>query len=49
MVKRTKRYGVGARDSFNGIVDSTENQISLAHLNQMTLNREARTVTVEQG
>jgi alditol oxidase len=40
---------LGARHSFNGIADSTENQISLTHLNQMTLDREARTVTVGAG
>ena len=40
---------LGARHSFNGIADSTESQISLAHLDQMVLNREARTVTVGGG
>src|SRR5271170_8163446 len=45
----SKLRALGARHSFNGIADSTENQISLAHLNQMTLNREARTVTVGAG
>ncbi len=40
---------LGARHSFNGIADSTENQISLAHFNQMELNAAARTVTVGGG
>ena len=43
MVKRcSKLRALGARHSFNGIADSTENQISLAHLNQIALNRESR-------
>ena len=47
VVKRTKKIrALGARHSFNGIADSTESQISLAHLNQMNLNRETRTVTL---
>jgi alditol oxidase len=45
----SKLRALGARHSFNGIADSTENQISLAHLNQMDLNREAGTVTVGGG
>jgi len=50
VVKRAKKLrALGARHSFNGIADSTENQISLAHLNQMNLNREAGTVTVGGG
>jgi alditol oxidase len=44
-----KLRALGARHSFNGIADSTENQISLAHLNQMVLNRDAGTVTVGGG
>ena len=40
---------VGARHSFNGIADSTANQISLIHFDQMTLDRKARTVTVGAG
>jgi xylitol oxidase len=31
----SKLRALGARHSFNGIADSTENQISLTHLNQM--------------
>jgi alditol oxidase len=50
VVKRcSKLRALGARHSFNGIADSTENQISLAHLNQIVLNREAHTVTVGAG
>jgi xylitol oxidase len=45
----SKLRALGARHSFNGIADSTENQISLAHLDQMVLNREANTVTVGAG
>ena len=45
----SKIRALGARHSFNGIADSTENQISLTHLNQMVLNREAGTVTVGAG
>jgi alditol oxidase len=50
VVKRcSKLRALGARHSFNGIADSTENQISLGHLNQIVLNRETRTVTVGAG
>ena len=50
VVKREKKIrALGARHSFNGIADSTESQISLVHLNQMNLNREAGTVTVGAG
>jgi alditol oxidase len=50
VVKRcNKLRALGARHSFNGIADSTENQISVSHLNQMTLNRESSTVTVGGG
>jgi xylitol oxidase len=45
----SKLRALGARHSFNGIADSTENQISLIHLDQMDLNREASTVTVGAG
>ena len=44
-----KVRALGARHSFNGIADSTENQISLAHLNQISLDREASTVRVGAG
>jgi alditol oxidase len=45
----TRVRALGSRHSFNGIADSTENQISLVHLNQMVLNRDAHTVTVGGG
>src|SRR5271168_2220366 len=41
----TKIRALGSRHSFNGIADSTENQVSVNHLNQMVLNRASRTVT----
>jgi alditol oxidase len=44
-----KLRALGACHSFNGIADSTENQISVTHLNQMELNRESHTVTVGAG
>lgn len=40
---------LGTRHSFNGIADSSHNQISLEHLQTMTLNPAARTVTVGAG
>jgi xylitol oxidase len=50
VVKSCKKLrALGARHSFNGIADSTEDQISLAHLKEMVLNREASTVTVGGG
>ncbi|HEX3472077.1 MAG TPA: FAD-binding protein, partial [Silvibacterium sp.] len=40
---------LGARHSFNGIADNPENQISLKHLDEMSLDEKARTVTVGAG
>lgn len=41
---------LGTRHSFNGIADSTENLISLRHLDRvLSLDNEHRTVTVEAG
>ena len=41
---------LGSRHSFNGIADSTEDLISLEHLNQViSLDRENHTVTIEGG
>lgn len=40
---------LGSCHSFNGIADSTTDQISLAHLNEMVLDRAAQTVTVGAG
>jgi alditol oxidase len=44
-----KLKALGARHSFNGIADSTENQISLKHLDGMAIDEKARTVTVGAG
>ena len=50
VVKRcTILKALGTRHSFNRIADSPQNQISLAKLKGMTLNREAHTVTVDAG
>ncbi len=46
-VSHTK--ALGARHSFNNIADTAGDQISLKRLDQMTLNKEARTVTVGAG
>src|ERR1700733_5702140 len=40
---------LGARHSFNGIADSTEDQISLKHFDQIELDTKARTVMVGAG
>lgn len=40
---------LGARHSFNGIADSTEEQISLKHFDQIELDTKAETVTVGAG
>jgi xylitol oxidase len=44
-----KLRALGTRHSFNTIADSTQNQISLKQLDQMTLDEKARTVTVGAG
>lgn len=44
-----KIKALGARHSFNGIADSGANQISLKHLDDMSLDRAAHTVTVGAG
>ena len=44
-----KLKSLGARHSFNGIADSTENQISLKKMTNMSIDAQARTVTVESG
>ncbi|MGA2539115.1 MAG: FAD-binding protein [Terracidiphilus sp.] len=50
MVKScAKLRALGTRHSFNTIADSTQNQISLARLDQITLDEKARTVTVGAG
>jgi xylitol oxidase len=40
---------LGARHSFNNIADTSGDQISLQHLDQMALNKDTRTVTVGAG
>jgi alditol oxidase len=40
---------LGARHSFNGIADSTANQVSLGHFDEMVLNHDAHTVTIGGG
>jgi len=40
---------LGARHSFNGIADSTEDQISLKHFDQIELDMKTKTVTVGAG
>jgi xylitol oxidase len=50
VVKRCKKLrALGARHSFNGIADSTANQISLKSLNGMVLDAKGRTVAVDAG
>ena len=44
-----KLRALGSRHSFNTIADSTQNQVSLDHLDQMTIDEKARTVTVGPG
>jgi xylitol oxidase len=44
-----KLKALGARHSFNTIADSDAHQISLVHLDSMTVDREAHTVTVGAG
>ncbi len=40
---------LGSRHSFNGIADTSGEQVSLKQLNQMVIDRDARTVTVGAG
>jgi xylitol oxidase len=50
IVKRAKKLrALGTRHSFNAIADSTSEQISLQHLDQMALDPAARTVTIGAG
>ena len=44
-----KLRALGARHSFNAIADSHANQVSLEHLDEMTIDAKARTVTVGAG
>ncbi len=50
VVKKCARLrALGTRHSFNSIADSTQNQVSLKKLDQITLDEKARTVTVGAG
>lgn len=50
IVKRAARIrALGTRHSFNGIADSTSEQISLEHLDHMSIDTAARTVTIGSG
>ena len=50
MVKScSKLRALGTRHSFNAIADSTQNQISLKNLDQISIDEKARTVTVGAG
>jgi alditol oxidase len=46
---RSPLKALGARHSFNGIADSTGDQISLRYLDQMVVDPKSRTVTVGAG
>ena len=45
----SKLRALGSRHSFNRIADSTQNQVSLQHLDQLEINDKARTATVGAG
>jgi alditol oxidase len=45
----SKLKALGTRHSFNGIADSTANQISVLNLKHMALDPKSRTVTVDAG
>jgi alditol oxidase len=47
--KASKLRVLGARHSFNAIADSASEQISVEHLDEMTLDEEAHTVTIGGG
>jgi xylitol oxidase len=49
VVSCNKLRALGSRHSFNGIADSTQNQISLKALDTMKVDKDARTVTVGSG
>src|SRR6201995_3923007 len=50
IVKRAKKLrALGTRHSFNAIADSTAEQISLQHLDQMTIDMATHTVTIGAG
>src|ERR1700739_3614667 len=45
----SKLRALGSRHSFNRIADSTQNQVSLQHFDQIEIDDKARTVTVGAG
>ena len=45
----SKLRALGARHSFNAIADSASEQLSVEHLDEMTLDEKARTVTIGGG
>src|SRR4051812_22396831 len=45
----SKEKPLDNRHSFNGIADSTQNQVSLKNLDQIALDEKSRTVTVGAG
>jgi xylitol oxidase len=47
--KCSKLRALGSRHSFNRIADSNQNQVSLANLNAIEIDEQARTVTVGAG
>ncbi len=50
VIRSNKLRALGSRHSFNGIADTTEDQVSLEHFDQvLSLDRERNTVTVEAG
>ena len=50
IVKRARKLrALGTRHSFNAIADSTSEQISLQHFDQMVIDPAARTVTIGAG
>jgi xylitol oxidase len=49
VISCAKLRALGSRHSFNTIADSTQNQISLKRLDQMTIDERAHTVTVGPG
>jgi alditol oxidase len=49
VLHHTHLKALGARHSFNNIADSTEEQISLKHFDQIELDAKAKTVTVGAG
>ena len=49
VAKCAKLRALGTRHSFSTIADSTENQVSLRHLDSIEIDEKARTVTVGAG